>query len=84
MADTKRRDVEQRTGDTAEYSATRAPETKAEAEEPEAFSDERLRPGGPHGSPAQVGAESMDRDATRPGGQDPAQTDYSKTRRSKP
>ena len=32
--------------DTSEYSPTKAPETRAEAEEPEAFSDTRLIPGG--------------------------------------
>jgi hypothetical protein len=41
--------------DTSEYSATKAPEVRKEAEEPRAFSDERLQPGGPHGAPVDVG-----------------------------
>ena len=32
--------------DTSEYSSSKAPETRREAEEPEAFSDTRLIPGG--------------------------------------
>ena len=80
MADTERPTAETKR-DTAEYSATKAPETKAEAEEPRPFSDERLRPGGPHGSPAHVGPESLERDRTPSGGESPGLTEYSKTRR---
>ena len=32
--------------DTSEYSSSQAPETRREAEEPDAFSDMRLIPGG--------------------------------------
>lgn len=41
--------------DTSEYSASKAPEIRKEAEEPREFSDDRLQPGGPHGSPVDVG-----------------------------
>ena len=52
-----------RKDDTAEYSASKAPDTKAHAEERDAHGDARLIPGGAHGSPADVGMSNMDREA---------------------
>lgn len=54
--------------DTAEYSGSKAPETRREAEELNGPSDERLKPGGAHGSSADVGMSSLDRNATISGG----------------
>jgi hypothetical protein len=47
--------------DTTDYSASKAPETRREAEEEESTPDDRLVPGGAHGSPAGVGMSAMDR-----------------------
>jgi hypothetical protein len=50
--------------DTTEYSGSKAPETRKEAEEQAGPSDERLQPGGARGSKADVGMSSLDRDIT--------------------
>ena len=62
--------------DATDYSSTKAPETRHEAEErhPQP-SDTRLQPGGALGSPADPGMSSLERDehptgATRPGLED--------------
>jgi hypothetical protein len=47
--------------DTAEYSATKAPETKPQAEERVTTADHRLIPGGAHGAPALQGMAALDR-----------------------
>ena len=49
-------------GDTTDYSASKAPETRSEAEEHETTPDARLIPGGAQGTPADVGMSSMDRE----------------------
>ena len=47
--------------DTTDYSASKAPETRAEMEERESTPDDRLLPGGTQGSPAPLGMSAMDR-----------------------
>ena len=59
--------------DTAEYSGSKAPETRKEAEERTGFSDERLQPGGPRGSSADVGMSGVHRDDTISGGRSTGQ-----------
>lgn len=59
--------------DTAEYSGSKAPETRGEAEERTGNSDERLKPGGPRGAKADVGMSSLDRDTTISGGRSTGQ-----------
>jgi hypothetical protein len=54
--------------DTTEYSGSKAPETRREAEEQHGPSDQRLKPGGARGSSADVGMSSLDRNATVSGG----------------
>ena len=49
-------------GDTTDYSASKAPETRREAEERESTPDARLIPGGANGSPSDVGMSGMDRE----------------------
>jgi hypothetical protein len=49
-------------GDTTDYSASKAPETRREAEERESTPDARLIPGGAHASPSDVGMSGMDRE----------------------
>lgn len=53
--------------DTAEYSSSKAPETRKHAEEQEPKIDTRLLPGGATGSPTQQGMAALDR-ATVPSG----------------
>ncbi len=48
--------------DTSEYSASKAPETKVNAEERDAVHDPRLQPGGRHGTPVDPGMASLNRD----------------------
>ena len=49
------------TNDTTEYSASKAPETKHEAEEPGPYSDMRLIPGGRRAAPTDIGISAMRR-----------------------
>lgn len=46
---------------TTDYSASKAPETKAEAEEKVSTPDMRLIPGGSHGADADIGISAMER-----------------------
>ena len=46
--------------DTTEYSGSKAPETRREAEEKTAPSDARLIPGGPRGANIDVGMSSLE------------------------
>ena len=62
--------------DTAEYSGSKAPETRAEAEEDAGQSDPRLQPGGPRGARADVGMSGVDRDATISGGESTGQEQF--------
>lgn len=48
--------------DTAEYSSSKAPETRKHAEEKETTRDWRLQPGGANGSPTQQGMAALDRE----------------------
>ena len=48
--------------DTAEYSASKAPETRKQAEELETTFDSRLIPGGAHGTRAPQGMAAIDND----------------------
>ena len=65
--------------DTAEHSASKAPETRQEAEEANGPSDTRLIPGGAHGSAFDVGMSGMDRDAAISGGRSTGQERYGDT-----
>lgn len=47
--------------DTSEYSASKAPETRREAEERTTTPDSRLIPGGNHGATIEIGMSAMDR-----------------------
>lgn len=59
-------DLKRGPSDATDYSSTKAPETRAEAEEKHPHpSDLRLHPGGGHGSPVDPGMSSLD-DATVP------------------
>ena len=62
MDEKKSEDLTGRSKDTAEYSATKAPETRREAEEQETVRDFRLIPGGKRGSENAIGMSAMDRD----------------------
>ena len=57
--------------DTSEYSASKAPETKREAEEQETVRDFRLIPGGKRGSEQSIGMSAMDRDQVPNHGDNP-------------
>jgi hypothetical protein len=60
--------------DTAEYSASKAPETQAKAKKP-SFADWRLIPGGSMGAGADVGMSGIRREVVITGGAKPAQLD---------
>jgi hypothetical protein len=63
-------DLTGRSKDTAAYSATKAPETRREAEEQETVRDFRLIPGGKRGSENAIGMSAMDRDDVPSEGKD--------------
>ena len=65
--------------DTTEYSGSKAPETRREAEEKTGPSDERLIPGGPRGAKTDVGMSSLDRDSTVSGGRSTGQEHFGDT-----
>ena len=77
--DSTRRDA--RTGDTAEYSGSKAPETRGEAEETVGPSDARLRPGGALGSRADVGMSNLDRGTSHSGGESTDQERFGEMRK---
>jgi hypothetical protein len=56
MANSKKKD------DTSEYSSSKAPETKEQAEERKPTPDDRLLPGGAMGTPEPTGMSALDRD----------------------
>jgi hypothetical protein len=67
--------------DATDYSSSKAPETQKEAVEDHPHpSDPRLTPGGPHGSAADPGMSSLDRDIPPSGGYSPGQQDIGSTR----
>ena len=68
--------------DTSEYSATKAPETRREAEERETTPDLRLRTGGALASPTAQGMAGLDRADTPNGAADSEQTSYGDTGRA--
>jgi hypothetical protein len=59
--------------DTTDYSASKAPETAAEATEQVTTTDPRLIPGGGHGAHADVGMSAMDRADVPSGAEKPDQ-----------
>ena len=66
--------------DATDYSSSKAPETRKEAEEQHPQpSDPRLRPGGARGAPVDTGMSSLDRDVTISGGRSPGQEDYGRS-----
>jgi hypothetical protein len=67
--------------DTAEYSATKAPETRKQAEEKTTVKDWRLQPGGEKGSPTRQGMAALDREALPSGAKDSGETSYGDTGR---
>lgn len=56
--------------DTAEYSATKAPENKEHVESRFSAGDYRLLPGGAHGAKAAVGMSELDHDQVPSGASD--------------
>ena len=61
--------------DTSDYSSTKAPDTRKEAEERQSTPDARLIPGGAHGSHTAQGMAGLDNDpdpATQKSGQPPS------------
>lgn len=62
--------------DTADYSATKAPENEPHVKSEARSKDDTLKPGGSHGAKAAVGMSAMDRDEVPGGAVDPHQTDY--------
>ena len=68
--------------DTAEYSSSKAPETRKEAEEQESTVDSRLIPGGAEpNSPTAQGMAGLDRADVPNGATDTGQTQYRDTGR---
>lgn len=66
--------------DATDYSPSKAPETRKEAEEQHPHpSDPRLVPGGEHGAPGDPGMSSLDRDQTPGGAQRPGLEDYGRS-----
>jgi hypothetical protein len=75
------RDVRRK--DTAEYSGSKAPETRREAEEHNGPSDSRLKPGGARGAEMDVGMSSLDRGAAVSGGDSNRQEHFGETSKEK-
>jgi hypothetical protein len=67
--------------DTAEYSASKAPETKKHAEERATVKDYRLLPGGALASPSEQGMAGLERESVPSEARDPEQTSYGDTGR---
>ena len=67
--------------DTAEYSATKAPDTKKHAEERQTVVDWRLIPGGVNGTPEAQGMSALDREDVPSEARDSGQTRYRDTGR---
>ena len=67
--------------DTAEYSATKAPETRKQAEEKETVKDTRLQTGGAAGSPTPQGMAGLDRSTVPNEADDPGLQRYGDTGR---
>ena len=63
--------MDEKKPDTTEYSASKAPETKREAEEQETVRDFRLIPGGRRGSGQAIGMSAMDRNDVPNHGENP-------------
>ena len=68
--------------DTAEYSATKSPETRKQAEEKETVTDPRLQTGGAAGSPTAQGMAGLDRSTVPNEANDPGLQRYGDTGRS--
>ena len=81
MTDTPKRGP----SDATDYSSTKAPETRHEAEERRPHgTDSRLHPGGATGAPGDPGMSSLDREDTISGGHSTEQEDYTQTGRKRP
>ena len=65
--------------DTSEYSSSKAPETRKEAEEKETVPDTRLKPGGALGSPTPIGMDALHRDDVPSEARKPGLTRYDQT-----
>jgi len=63
--------MDEKKPDTSAYSASKAPETKREAEERETVRDFRLIPGGKRGSEKAIGMSAMDREEVPNHGENP-------------
>jgi hypothetical protein len=59
MADTSK---DHTAGTTGDYSATKAPENEPHVTSTETTSDKKLKPGGAHGTPADVGMSGLHRE----------------------
>jgi hypothetical protein len=71
--------------DPTDYSSTKAPETRNEAEERDEHpSDPRLHPGGVHGTKVDPGMSSLDRDEHVTDGQSTGQEDYGRPATKRP
>lgn len=55
-------DKDRRTGDTAEYSASKSPDTRQAATQKEQSGDPRLLPGGAHRAAAEIGMSELNRE----------------------
>lgn len=62
--------------DTTDYSASKAPETKAEAEEQVTHADWRLIPGGAMGSHEAIGMSAIERSQVPSEGEKPPDLDF--------
>ena len=67
--------------DTAEYSSTKAPETREHAEERDNVTDTRLLPGGASGTPWPQGMAALEREDVPSEARDTGQTRYRDTGR---
>jgi hypothetical protein len=67
--------------DTAEYSASKAPDTRKHAEEQETQVDWRLLPGGARGTTSPQGMAALEREAVPSEAKDSGQTRYGDTGR---
>lgn len=76
MADGKETKERGRDAGSTEYSASKAPETQAEAEEQSPYSDMRLIPGGRRGARVPVGMHALDRERVPSGARELGQARY--------
>ena len=63
-------------GATGDYSATKAPENREHVTSAEPAADTRLKPGGAHGTPVEVGMSGLHHEDSPSGGSDLGLTSY--------